>query len=116
MPGQASYRIYISGDTLLHEELREIPERYPEIDLALVHLGGTKILGILLTMDGEQGAKALEMIDPDTAIPIHHGDYTVFKSPVSDFDAAVARRKVRTAIHHLERGETFSFIPGPSTS
>ncbi len=79
-------------------------------------LAGPSSSGVLLTMDGEQGAEAIEIIDPDSAIPIHHGDYTVFKSPVSDFDAAVARRKVRTAIHHLERGETFSFIPGPSTS
>jgi len=36
--------------------------------------------------------------------------------PVPDFDAALARRKVRIAIHHLERGETSSFTPGPGTS
>lgn len=108
----ASYRIYITGDTLLHDRLREIPGRYPGIDLALVHLGGTRILGILLTMDGEQGAEALEIIDPDIAIPIHHGDYTVFRSPVADFDAAMTRRQVRTAVHHLERGDTFTFTFG----
>ena len=30
-------RMYISGDTLIHERLREIPRRFPDIDLALLH-------------------------------------------------------------------------------
>jgi L-ascorbate metabolism protein UlaG (beta-lactamase superfamily) len=107
--GNASYRLYVTGDTLMHDGLREIPQRYPGIDLALVHLGGTKVLGILLTMDGEQGAEALEVVDPDAAIPIHVDDYTVFKSPIEDFDRAVAKRGLRTTIHRLARGETFPF-------
>lgn len=40
-----SYKIYISGDTLLVDELKEIPQRFPGIDLLLVHLGGTTIPG-----------------------------------------------------------------------
>src|SRR5438270_6860109 len=55
--GEVGLRLYISGDTLLHDHLKDIPRRYPEIDLALVHLGGTKILGILLTMNGKQGVE-----------------------------------------------------------
>src|SRR3546814_6188922 len=53
--------IYVSGDTLLHDQLHEIPRRYPALDLALVHPGGTRILGLLLTMDGEKGADALTL-------------------------------------------------------
>jgi L-ascorbate metabolism protein UlaG (beta-lactamase superfamily) len=107
--GEATYRIYITGDTLLNDGLREIPRRHPDIDLALVHLGGTKVLGILLTMDGEQGAAALELVGPDHAIPIHYEEYTVMKSPLRDFDRAVERRNLRTQVHRLERGGTFSF-------
>ena len=62
--GATRLRLYISGDTLLHNRLREIPRRYPEIDLALLHLGGTRVLGILVTMDAEQGVEALRIIDP----------------------------------------------------
>lgn len=79
------------------------------VDLALVHLGGTRVLGVMLTMDGEQGAEALEIIDPDTAIPIHYEEYTVMKSPLADFDRATAERRLRTRIVRLERGATFSF-------
>jgi hypothetical protein len=38
---ECRYRIYISGDTLMVDDLKEIPERYKDqkIDLMLIHLG-----------------------------------------------------------------------------
>src|SRR5690606_39682511 len=44
---ETGYRIYISGDTLMVDELKEIPKRLQgdKIDLMLVHLGGTTIPG-----------------------------------------------------------------------
>ena len=80
-------RLYITGDTLMHDDLREIPKRYPDIDLGLFHLGGTRIMGILLTMDAEQGVEAIRVINPREVIPIHYNDYEVFKSPLEDFQA-----------------------------
>jgi len=59
-------------------------------------------------------AEALEIVDPDAAIPIHYEEYTVMKSPLVDFDRAVARRRIRTQVHRLERGGTFSFTIGAS--
>jgi hypothetical protein len=35
------YRIYISGDTVFVDDLKEIPKKYPDIDLMLIHLGQT---------------------------------------------------------------------------
>ena len=41
VPGdRPPFRLYISGDTLVHQALTKIPLRYPDIDLALIHLGG----------------------------------------------------------------------------
>jgi hypothetical protein len=39
------YRIYISGDTLMVDELKKIPERYKgqNINLMLIHLGVTSL-------------------------------------------------------------------------
>ena len=102
-------RLYISGDTLLHNRLREIPRRYPEIDLALLHLGGTRVLGILVTMDAEQGVEALRIIDPRTAVPIHYNDYGVFKSPLEDFKKAVAEAGLEDRVRYLAHGETYEF-------
>jgi L-ascorbate metabolism protein UlaG (beta-lactamase superfamily) len=103
-------RLYISGDTLVHEQLKEIPERYPEIDLALLHLGGTKILGVVMvTMDAKQGVEAIRIVEPRTAIPIHYNDYTVFKSPLEDFKRAVAEAGLEDRVRYLSHGDTYEF-------
>jgi len=106
---RARYRAYVTGDTLLIDELHEIPQRYPDIDLCLIHLGGTRIAGVLLTMDAEQGVQALQIVRPAAAIPIHYDDYTVFRSPLSDFRAAVDAARMPTHVHYLDRGETYRF-------
>jgi L-ascorbate metabolism protein UlaG (beta-lactamase superfamily) len=107
--GATRLRLYISGDTLVHDRLREIPGRYPEIDLALLHLGGTRVLGILVTMDAEQGVQALRIVDPRTAVPIHYNDYGVFKSPLEDFVKAVDEAGLEDRVRYLAHGETYEF-------
>jgi L-ascorbate metabolism protein UlaG (beta-lactamase superfamily) len=104
-----SLRMYITGDTLVIDDLQEIPHRYPEIDLALLHLGGTKVLGILLTMDAEQGVEVLHIVKPKRAIPIHYNDYDVFKSPLSDFQRAVEAAGLANRVHYLSHGDTYTF-------
>jgi L-ascorbate metabolism protein UlaG (beta-lactamase superfamily) len=109
------YRIYVTGDTLLHDRLEEIPSRYPDIDLCLIHLGGTRVAGILLTMDGRDGVRALQLVKPRTAVPIHYDDYPVFKSPLSDFRREVdaAGTSLATQIEYVDRGETYRFALTP---
>ena len=72
-------RIYISGDTLMVDELKEMPERYKgkNIDLMLAHLGGTTIPSpslplLMVTMDAKQGLDLVRLINPDLTIPIHY--------------------------------------------
>lgn len=105
------YRMYISGDTLVHDELREIPRRYKKIDLALLHLGGTRVLGILVTMDSAQGIECLRIVRPDMAIPIHYNDYDVFQDPLENFAAAVERAGLPDRVRYLLHGETHAFMP-----
>ncbi|HEV2706174.1 MAG TPA: MBL fold metallo-hydrolase [Pyrinomonadaceae bacterium] len=102
-------RLYITGDTLVHEDLEEIPRRYPEIDLALFHLGGTRIMGVLLTMDAEQGVEAIRIVNPREVIPIHYNDYDVFKSPLEDFKKAVEAAGFADRVRYLSHGETYDF-------
>ncbi len=112
-PGQTRLRLYITGDTLLDKHLRQIPRRFSDIDLALVHLGGTKIMGVLLTMDGRQGAKALKILAPHTAIPVHFNDYTVFKSPLDDFKKAVRDAGLESQVQYVNQGDIYTFdVPG----
>jgi len=103
------FRLYITGDTLLHDRLAEIPRRYPDIDLALLHLGGTRVMGLMVTMDAEQGLRALQLVSPRRAIPIHYNDYEVFKSPLEDFQRAVEVAGLESRVHYLRHGETHHF-------
>ncbi len=112
---QVLLRLYISGDTLVIDELKEIRKRYAYLDQAILHLGGTRALGILVTMDGEQGVEMLKLLEPKIAIPIHYNDYTVFKSPLSDFQREVKAAGWEGRIRYLKHGETYNFeVPVPS--
>jgi L-ascorbate metabolism protein UlaG (beta-lactamase superfamily) len=107
--GGKRLQMYISGDTLIHERLREIPRRFPDVDLALLHLGGTRVLGIMVTMDAQQGVEAMRIIDPRTAIPIHYNDYEAFKSPLEDFKRSVNAAGLEDRVHYLNHGDTYEF-------
>lgn len=107
--GQRLLRLYISGDTLIHKQLKEIPRRYPDVDLALLHLGGTRALGIMVTMDAKQGVEMIKIIDPTIAVPIHYNDYTVFKSPLSDFKKAVKAAGLERKVRYVEHGDTYTW-------
>lgn len=103
------FRMYISGDTLVFNDLKEIPKKYPNIDLGLIHLGGTRIFGVMLTMDAAQGVEAIKIIKPKLVIPIHYNDYTVFKSPLKDFKKAVAEAGLQKQVIYLSHGATYDF-------
>ncbi|HST66693.1 MAG TPA: MBL fold metallo-hydrolase [Mycobacteriales bacterium] len=111
-PGRPPLRLYLSGDTLYYDGLREIRDRYSEVDLGVLHLGGTKILGMTVTMDGRQGVDLLHLLRPDTAVGIHHDDYGVFRSPLSDFLAEARRRPPGTRVLELPRGGALT-LPVP---
>jgi L-ascorbate metabolism protein UlaG (beta-lactamase superfamily) len=131
--GGTAFRMYITGDTLLIDQLEEIPRRFPDIDLALLHLGGTMFFGLLMvTMDPKQGVEVIRLVKPKTAIPIHYDDYTAFESALGDtghppdddphgwwkgtkittFDQFIAMAMAAapgTDVYILHRGETYNF-------
>lgn len=107
-----SHRMYISGDTLIYDDLKAIPQRFPDVDLALLHLGGTRILGVFkVTMDGKDGVKLMQIVQPKKAIPIHFDDYDVFKSPLSDFAREVKDAGLEQQVVFLAHGDTYTFTP-----
>ena len=111
--GSATRRLYISGDTLMIDELREIPIRFQSIDAGILHLGGTRLpfgrhlpVGLTVTMDGRQGADAVELLDLPRMIPVHFDDYGVFASGLSEFTYEMQRRGLADRIIELERGSS----------
>ena len=108
-PHTKTQRLYITGDTLIIDELQEIPRRFPDIDLALLHLGGTRVLGILVSMDAAQGVEAMRLVDPALAIPVHYNDYDVFTSSLEEFLQAAQEAGLRERVHVLRHGDRYDF-------
>jgi L-ascorbate metabolism protein UlaG (beta-lactamase superfamily) len=106
--GSVSWRGYISGDTLYRSFLGEVLERCGPVDVLIPHLGGTKVLGITVTMDARQGADLVELLKPPVTVPVHFDDYTRFRSPLGDFLAEVGRRELPGELRTVQRGDTIS--------
>ena len=113
------YRIYISGDTLMVDDLEEIPKRYADqkIYLMLVHLGGTTIPSpklplLMVTVDAKQGVQLMQMVNPRATIPIHYDDFDVFLGSLSDLKKAINDAGWQDNVVHLDRGDQYRFSVG----
>lgn len=110
--GTATTVLRIGGFTVLTDpNFLHRGRRYPDIDAMLIHLGGTKVAGILLTMDAQQGADLVELIRPALTVPIHYDDYPVFRSPLAHFVEEARRRGWVKQVRVVARGETAPLTP-----
>ncbi|MFE9696440.1 MBL fold metallo-hydrolase [Streptomyces sp. NPDC006270] len=110
--GSVRLRVYVSGDTLLFDGVDEIARRYPDIDMAILHLGGTQLPGgLVVTMDGWQGAELVRRLRPRHALPVHYDDYGVMKSPLSAFLDEMDRRGLGERVVHCGRGQVATLTP-----
>ncbi|XRQ09917.1 MBL fold metallo-hydrolase [Actinomadura welshii] len=108
--GDVQFRLYITGDTLMYDGIQQIARRNRDIDLAILHMGGTKLPGgLIVTMDAAQGADLLETIRPANAVPVHYDDYTVFSSSLDDFRRELDRRGLSGDVTYVDRGQTHTF-------
>jgi L-ascorbate metabolism protein UlaG (beta-lactamase superfamily) len=106
-------RIYITGDTLLHGKLREIPRYAPDIDYMLPHIGGTRVGGMLLTMNGEQTVKLMRFLRPKVTIPIHFHDFHVYREPLEEFQRTVRAAGLEGMVRYIRHGETLALEVPP---
>jgi len=86
----AGYRVYHSGDTDVIPEMKDVGN----IDVALLPIGGT------YTMTPEEAAKAVSMIGPKTAIPMHWGDIIGSSSDAEKFKALASCKVVIQSPSH----------------
>jgi L-ascorbate metabolism protein UlaG (beta-lactamase superfamily) len=111
------FTVYFGADTLLIPELREIPQRFPQIDLALLSINGLKIRPMLnkqVVMNLHEAAEVCRLFRPRHAVPIHYaytggpiGDALLVKhaGTPEEFAQATAQAAPETAVHILAPGE-----------
>jgi L-ascorbate metabolism protein UlaG (beta-lactamase superfamily) len=78
----------------------------------VIHLGGTRIAGVLVTLDAEQGADVVELIRPALTVPVHYDDYGVFRSPLSHFQYTMRTRGLDASLRVVLRGQTIPLARG----
>lgn len=109
--GRRVLRLYITGDTVLVPELREIRDRFGDIDVMVAHLGGTRVGGVLVTLDASQGSDLVEMVGPGRVVPVHFDDYDVFRSPLTHFLEEMRARGMGDRVRVVGRGDTVELPP-----
>jgi L-ascorbate metabolism protein UlaG (beta-lactamase superfamily) len=64
--------VYFGGDSRLIPELRELPKRFPSIQLALLSINGLRVLGEQVVMNAEEAAELAGLLGAEVTVPIHY--------------------------------------------
>ena len=107
--GQQHGLLWITGDTVLYDGVREVPRRL-RVGTALVHLGGVRfpITGPLrYTLTAAQAVELLGLVQPHVAIPIHYEGWKHFRQGRDAVAAELARapEDVRGCVRWIPIGE-----------
>jgi L-ascorbate metabolism protein UlaG (beta-lactamase superfamily) len=107
--GQAHGVLWISGDTVLDDGVREVASRLT-VDTALLHLGGVRfpITGpIRYTMTARDAIALIRLVRPRTAIPIHYEGWKHFQEDPGTIEREFERapEEIRRSIRWLPLGE-----------
>jgi L-ascorbate metabolism protein UlaG (beta-lactamase superfamily) len=91
--GQQHGVLWVSGDTVLYDGVRQVAERF-DVDLALLHLGGARftITGpARYTMTARDGLELCRELRPRTVIPVHYEGWSHFRDGRDAIDAELER-------------------------
>jgi L-ascorbate metabolism protein UlaG (beta-lactamase superfamily) len=107
--GQEHGVLWISGDTVLYDGVRQVADRLT-VDTAILHLGGVQfpITGPLrYTMTARDAVELCGLVRPRVAIPIHYEGWTHFKQgrEAIEVELATAPPDVRQRFRWLPIGE-----------
>ncbi|MBB3601574.1 L-ascorbate metabolism protein UlaG (beta-lactamase superfamily) [Mycolicibacterium sp. BK556] len=89
--------LWMSGDTVLYDGLREVAKRIP-VDVALLHLGGVRFgfTGpVRFTMTARDGAELIRLMRPRVTVPVHYEGWTHFRDAESDARQTLSASNIR---------------------
>jgi L-ascorbate metabolism protein UlaG (beta-lactamase superfamily) len=116
--GQEHGAVWISGDTVLYDGVREVAERL-RVGTALLHLGGVRfpVTGPLrYTLTAREAVELCAAIRPRTIVPVHYEGWKHFSEgrSVAEREFARAPDEVRRAVRWLPIGAAIDVRPAPS--
>jgi L-ascorbate metabolism protein UlaG (beta-lactamase superfamily) len=105
--------VYAAGDTRAFPEMIDIATRFPHLDVALLPVGGERLLGFARQMGPGDAAKAAAMLGARRVIPIAYGARGGF--PLRWYARRPTERFVEASTRDgIERGRVVVLEPGES--
>lgn len=107
-PGEKT--IYFSGDNSDVDIVREVSDRFPNIEIALLNVGGPKFVEMLgdhyITFSDETAADATEVLAGATIIPVHADSWGHFTQTTASMKAVAETRGVAERVVALAPGQS----------
>jgi len=98
--------VYVSGDTVWYDELREIGKRF-NIDRAILNMGAARVAVVgpaHLTMSAADGVEFARAFPETAIIPLHFEGWQHFSESRSVIAAAFAQAGLESRLHWMEPG------------
>ncbi len=105
--GQEHGVLWISGDTVLYDGVREVARRL-DVGTAIIHLGGVRfpVSGPLrYTMTAQDAIELCGLLDPTTIVPMHYEGWKHFRQSHVDAQDAFAASPLAERVRWLRAGE-----------
>ncbi len=90
--GQEHGVLWISGDTVLYDGVRQVADRF-QVDMAVLHLGAVRfpVTGpVRYSMTAADAVELCRRIRPRTAIPVHYEGWSHFSQGADGIERAIA--------------------------
>jgi len=105
--GQKHGALYISGDTVWFNGLREIAQRF-KIGTAILHIGAARfpVTGPLrFTFNAQEAVRVAHALKPQIVIPIHYEGWHHFREPRAKAEKYFFEGGIRDRVQWLPLGE-----------
>ena len=99
--------LYISGDSVWYEGMREVGERF-RIGAAILFLGAAKVAAagaLPLTLTAVEGVEAARAFAPATVVPVHYEGWKHFSESRQDIEATFAAAGLSRRLQWLAAGQ-----------
>jgi L-ascorbate metabolism protein UlaG (beta-lactamase superfamily) len=106
-PGQEKGALYISGDSVWFNGIREIAKRF-RIGAAILHIGKAGFLStgpIWFTFSAKEAIQVAKALNPQTIIPIHYEGWKHFREPKVQAEKEFLEAGIQDKVHWLPLGK-----------
>ncbi|MCP2338445.1 MBL fold metallo-hydrolase [Actinomadura rupiterrae] len=103
--------VYVSGDNASLDHVREIAERFPDIDVAVLFGGRARAPGLdaNLTLSAEEMVEATRILRPGHVVAVHIDSWTHFTEGHDDVRAAFESAGMSGLLAPIEHGRRLQF-------